>query len=156
VLAQRAEISSKLATSLKPAERASAEKELAAVEDKLDAAQEIVDKAVEQVEVLGVSQEKLEQGVIVAAAAAETQVQLATLATKVADTKSDAAEKASAKAIVANVAATAAKATAKTIATVKTKAPTVAAKGVRSDALINITGLKPGQKIRVSVKVNIK
>jgi monothiol glutaredoxin len=44
----------------------------------------------------------------------------------------------------------------KTIATVKTKAPTVAAKGVRSDALINITGLKPGQKIRVSVKVNIK
>ena len=156
VLEQRAEISSKLATSLKPADRASTEKALAAVEDKIDAAQEIADKAIEQVEVLDASQEKLQQSVIVAAAAAETQSQLADLATKVADTKIAAAEKASAKEVVATVAAKAAKATAKTIAAVKAKAPIVAAKGVRSDALINITGLKPGQKIRVSVKVNIK
>ena len=73
-----------------------------------------------------------------------------------ADTKIAASEKASAKEVVATVAAKAAKATAKTIAAVKAKAPIVAAKGVRSDALINITGLQPGQKIRVSVKVNIK
>ena len=124
--------------------------------DSLEQAQEIADKAIEQVEVLDASQEKLQQSVIVAAAAAETQSQLADLATKVADTKIAAAEKASAKEVVATVAAKAAKATAKTIAAVKAKAPIVAAKGVRSDALINITGLKPGQKIRVSVKVNIK
>ena len=38
----------------------------------------------------------------------------------------------------------------------KPVAPPVAVNAPRSDALINISGLKSGQKIRVSVKINIK
>lgn len=55
-------------------------------------------------------------------------------------------------------AATFAEKVAKTISKKAPKpvAPPVAANAPRSDALINISGLKPGQKIRVSVKVNIK
>ena len=152
VLAQRAEISTKLATSLKPEERAASEKALAAVETKIDVAQEVVAKTLSQAEILSNSQEKLEASVLTASA----QVQLATQAKKVSDAKSAAAEKASAEALVAAVAATAAKATANTVIAPKASAPAIAANGVRSDALINIKGLKPGQKIRVSVQVNIK
>ena len=156
VLAQRAEISTKLAAPLKPEERAVQEKALATVEAKVSGLQDAASKAVEVTNTLNESQRQLESSVANAAAAAQVQVQLAAVAKKVAETKSATAERANTKAIVAQVAATAAKTTAKTIALPTAKTLGVLASGVRSDALINITGLKPGQKIRVSVKVNVK
>jgi len=86
----------------------------------------------------------------------EKQVKAAATATKLVESRNSAAERATQTSIVARSAAVAARKAAKVLpkSLLKNVKPPVVSG--RSDAVINIGGLKVGQKIRVSVQVNIK
>jgi hypothetical protein len=131
---------------------------LTEIEKKVNLAQDAVDGAIEDASALAVSTAKLEKSATQAAAAVEVKIKAAEKANIAAQKANIASQKATAVSIVADNVATTAKKVAKTIPKNAPKpAPeSVAVKPARSDALINISGLKPGQKIRVSVKVNIK
>ena len=158
VLEEQSKLSDQLALADTAEERALAQKLLTEIEKKVDLAQDVVDDALEEVSVLAISTTKLEQGANQAAQAVQLKIKAAENANKIAQKANTNSEKATALSIVAENAATSAKKVAKTIPRKAPKpvAPPVAVNAPRSDALINISGLKPGQKIRVSVKVNIK
>jgi len=157
-LEEQVKLSDQLASADTAEERAIAQKLIIEIEKKVDLAQDVVDDALEEVSELAVSTTKLEKSSMQAAAAVQIKIKAAESANKIAEKANDASEKASADSIVADDAATTAKAVAKRIRknSPKPVAPPVTVRPARSDALINISGLKPGQKIRVSVKVNIK
>ena len=158
VLEEQAKLSDQLASAVTGEERALAKKMLTEIEKKVNLAQDAVDGAIEDASALAVSTAKLEKSATQAAAAVEVKIKAAEKANIAAQKANIASEKATAVSIVADNVATTAKKVAKTIPKNAPKpAPeSVAVKPARSDALINISGLKPGQKIRVSVKVNIK
>ena len=158
VLEEQSKLSDQLALADTAEERALAQKLLTEIEKKVDLAQDAVDDAIKDASEIAVSTAKLEQGATQAAQAVQTKIKAAENANKIAQKANTNSEKATALSIVAENAATSAKKVAKTIPRKAPKpvAPPVAANAPRSDALINISGLKPGQKIRVSVKVNIK
>ena len=60
------------------------------------------------------------------------------------------------QALVSERAAKSAATAAKQVAETKPKSNPVPVNAQKSDAVINVGGLKPGQKIRVIVKVNVK
>jgi hypothetical protein len=157
-LEEQVKLSDQLASADTAEERAMVQKLILEVEKKVDLAQDVVDESLQEVSVLAVSTEKLEKSSTQAAAAVQIKIKAAESANKIAEKANDKSEKASADSIVADNAATTAKTVAKTIRknSPKPVTPPVVVKPARSDALINISGLKPGQKIRVSVKVNIK
>jgi sRNA-binding protein len=128
------------------------------VEKKVDLAQDVVDESLQEASVLAIPTEKLEKSSTQAAAAVQIKIKAAVSANKIAEKANDNSEKATADLIVADEVATTAKKVAKTIRknSPKPVAPPVTVRPARSDALINISGLKTGQKIRVSVQVNIK
>ena len=158
VLEEQAKLSDQLASAETAEERAIAQKLIIEVEKKVELAQEIADAAMEDASTLTVAAAKSEKSATQAAAAVQIKIKAAESANKIAEKANYNSEKATAVSIVADNAATSAKKVAKTIPRKAPKpvAPPVAANAPRSDALINISGLKPGQKIRVSVKVNIK
>ena len=158
VLEEQVKLSDQLASADTAEERAMVQKLIIEVEKKVDLAQDVVDESIQEISILAVSTEKLEKSSTQAAAAVQIKIKAAESANKIAEKANDKSEKASADSIVADNAATTAKKVAKTIPRKAPKpvAPPVAANALRSDALINISGLKPGQMIRVSVKVNIK
>jgi uncharacterized protein YhdP len=97
-------------------------------------------------------EETLDQSTVIL----EKQVKAADTANKLVEKKITAAEVATQASVIAKSAAVAASKAAKSLPrkiAKEIKAPAVVG---RCDAVINIGGLKPGQKIRVSVKVNIK
>ncbi len=158
VLEEQSKLSEQLASADTAEERALAQKLLTEIEKKVDLAQDAVDDAIKDASEIAVSTAKLEKSATQAAAAVQIKIKAAENANKIAQKANTNAEKVTALSIVAENAATSAKKVAKSIPKKAPKpvAPPVAANAPRSDALINISGLKPGQKIRVSVKVNIK
>jgi len=158
VLEEQSKLSEKLALADTAEERALAQKLLTEIEKKVDLAQNAVDDAIKDAAEIAVSTEKLEQGATQAAQTVQIKIKASENANKIAQKANTNSEKAIARSIVAENAATSAKKVAKTIPRKASKPvePPVAVNAPRSDALINISGLKPGQKIRVSVQVNIK
>jgi uncharacterized repeat protein (TIGR02543 family) len=158
VLEEQVKLSDQLASADTAEERAMVQKLIIEVEKKVDLAQDVVDESLQEASVLAISTEKLEKSSTQAAAVVQIKIKAAVSANKIAEKAKDASEKATADLIVADEVATTAKKVAKTIRknSPKPVAPPVTVRPARSDALINISGLKSGQKIRVSVKVNIK
>jgi hypothetical protein len=125
------------------------DKKVESAKEALFSANEVVDDSEELTAEL---EETLDQSTVIL----EKQVKAADTANKLVEKKITAAEVATQASVIAKSAAVAASKAAKSLPrkiAKEIKAPAVVG---RSDAVINIGGLKPGQKIRVSVKVNIK
>ena len=125
------------------------DKKVESAKEVLVSANEVVDESEELTAEL---EETLDQSTVIL----EKQVKAADIANKLVEKKITAAEVATQASVIARSAAVAASKAAKSLPrkiAKEIKAPAVVG---RSDAVINIGGLKPGQKIRVSVKVNIK
>jgi hypothetical protein len=156
VLEEQAAASERLAKAKTAAEIQSIDKIIAEIDKKVENANEVLLSANEVMddseEITAELEETLNQSTVIL----EKQVKAAATATKLVESKKSAAEIATQASIVARSAAVAARKAAKVLpkSLVKNvKTPVVSG---RSDAVINIGGLKPGQKIRVSVQVNIK
>ena len=158
VLEEKAKLSDQLASTETAEEQAIVQKLMNEVEKKVELAQEFADAAMEDASALSVVAAKSEESATQAAVAVQIKIKAAENANNIVRKANANSEKITALSIVAENAATSAKKVAKTIPRKAPKpvAPPVAANAPRPDALINISGLKPGQKIRVSVKVNIK
>ena len=158
VLEEKAKLSDQLASTETAEEQAIVQNLINEVEKKVELAQEFADAAMEDASALSVVAAKSEESATQAAVAVQIKIKAAENANNIVRKANANSEKITALSIVAENAATSAKKVAKTIPRKAPKpvAPPVAANAPRPDALINISGLKPGQKIRVSVKVNIK
>jgi len=156
VLEEQAAASERLAKAKTAAEIQLIDQLITEVDKKVENAKEVLLSANEVVDDSEETATALEETLNQSTVILEKQVKAAATATKLVESKKSAAEIATQASIVARSAAVAARKAAKVLpkSLVKNVKPPVVSG--RSDAVINIGGLKAGQKIRVSVQVNIK
>jgi len=156
ILADQARISQQIVKSTDPEEIAKAQAQLEILDEKLDDAQASLQDAVENVEVATEKEAKLTDNVEVALERVTKTEKIAQKAKSEATKRRVEAQKVIAQALVTERAAKSAAAEVKKVAT-KSPTPAIVPPNVpRNEAIISVGGLKPGQKIRVIVKVNVK
>ena len=155
ILAEQAKLSEQLMSSNDPEQIAKTQAALEELSAKLESAQEVLDDAVDKVESTTAQENSIAENARVAIERAESTVKSAKKAkSEAAKTRAE-AQKVITQALVSERAAKSAAAAVKTVT--PPKAPTAApASAKKVDAVFNVGGLKPGQKIRVIVKVNVK
>ncbi len=155
ILSEQAKLSEQLMSSKDPEQIAKTQAALEELSAKLESAQEVLDDAVDTVESTTAQENSIAENARVAIARAESTVKSAKKAkSEAAKTRAEAREVVT-QALVSERAAKSAAAAVKTVT--PPKAPTAApASAKKVDAVFNVGGLKPGQKIRVIVKVNVK
>jgi uncharacterized repeat protein (TIGR02543 family) len=155
-LAEKAAQSSKVATSTDPTEKAAAETALAAATKKVEEVQVVAQTTAKDAEQKTTVAVEAQKDAAEAVQAAQEQSATAAVATSAVASKSAQATQAAKAATVAVAAANAATAAAKALPTTVKIAPAPKSTSNSTDGngtKAAITGLKPGQKIKVTVKV---
>jgi uncharacterized repeat protein (TIGR02543 family) len=155
-LAEKAAQSSKVATSTDPTEKAAAETALAAATKKVEEVQVVAQTTAKDAEQKTTVAVEAQKDAAEAVQAAQEQSATAAAATTAVASKAAQATQAAKAATVAVAAATAATAAAKALPTTVKIAPAPKSTSTSIDGngtKATITGLKPGQKIKVTVKV---
>ena len=159
LLSEQAKLSEQLMNAKDPEQIAKTQAALENLNEKLELAQDLLDNAVDEVESAAQLESELTQSVNAAVSRATSATQSAKKANAQASKARTSAQTVVARALVAERAAKSANAAVKQVIAAKAKAPAPAPTQVdskKSDAVITVGGLKPGQKIRVIVKVNVK
>jgi len=155
ILSEQAKLSEQLMSYKDPDQIAKTQAALEELSAKLESAQEVLDDAVDTVESTTAEENSIAENARVAIARAESTVKSAKKAkSEAAKTRAE-AQKVVTQALVSERAAKSAAAAVKTVTTPKPPAAAPAS-AKKVDAVFNVGGLKPGQKIRVIVKVNVK
>jgi len=159
LLSEQAKLSEQLMNAKDPEQIAKTQAALENLNEKLELAQDSLDNAVDEVESAAQLESELTQSVNAAVSRATSATQSAKKANAQASKARTSAQTVVARALVAERAAKSANNAVKQVVAAKPKAPItpqVPTNAQKPDAVISVGGLKPGQKIRVIVKVNVK
>jgi uncharacterized repeat protein (TIGR02543 family) len=159
LLSEQAKLSEQLMNAKDPEQIAKTQAALEVLTVKLELAQDSLEQAVDEVESAAELESELTQSVNAAVSRATSATQSARKANTQASRARTSAQTVVARALVAERAAKSANTAVKQVVAAKPKAPAALqtpANVQKPDAVISIGGLKPGQKIRVIVKVNVK
>ena len=157
LLSEQARVTEQMIAAKDPEAIAQAQAALEVISEKLKTAQDALSDAVAAVETATTTETTFAANVQKAIARAETTSKSARKANSEATKRRSEARAVVTQALVSERAAKSAAAAAKKVTVPKaTPPPSAPVSAGKSDATISVGGLKPGQKIRVIVKVNVK